>query len=133
MYVNPALLALYSYCIILGFLTPLTLVGAGYGTNLVNAMVMTFIMLWWAQLDALKRGRSISNWLRWLVALTGPIGLVVHFLQTRSIFGASLAIIATVLLALLSLVFVAMGVTFAWFACQLDFMQDYCRPEFLSG
>lgn len=75
---------------------------------------MTFIMLWWAQLDAVKRGRSISKWLRWLVALTGPIGLVVHFLQTRSIFGASLAVIATVLLVLLSLVFVAVGVAFAW-------------------
>lgn len=133
MHVNPALLAFYSYCIAFGFLTPLTAIEPGYAMDVVNGAVCAFIMMWWAQLDAMKRGRSISNWLRWIMAFIGPIGLVIHFLQTRSILGASLAIIAMVLLALLSAVFVTIGAISGLFACQVDFMRDYCRPELLSG
>lgn len=133
MKVNPAIITFYSYNVALGSLGPLTLMRPGIGLNLVNAIVLALIMLWWMQRDAMKRGRSISNWLRWLVACTGPVGLIVHFFQTRSVFGAFLAIVATVLLALLSVVFVAIGAAFTLFACKFDFMRDYCAPEFLGG
>ena len=133
MYFNPAIITWFGYSIVWGFFMVLALGIPEASTNFAGFIVSTFIMLWWAQLDAKKRDGHISSWLRWLVVVAGPIGLIVHFFRTRRILGALIAILVMVLLGLLSVIFAGAGAMAGMAACKAQLFHSHCRAGLIPG
>jgi hypothetical protein len=129
---NPPLTMLCIYYILLGLTLPFLPIYLEQMVAVTSTLVGALALMWWMELDLMKRGRTLSNAFRWFTVLLTAPALVVHFLRTRTLFGTAWSIILAILVALLAMVLFLFAFVIGIMACQLDFVQDYCRPEFIG-
>ena len=94
--------------------------------DLAAGMPLQICTVWWCQLDAGLKEIAFPKWLIWLIVLTGPIGLCVHFFRARRPGEAVRAIIVAALFVALMLAVAIAAAVASSPLCQTVALGRYC-------
>jgi hypothetical protein len=137
---KPPLILMLAISVVYGVALPfLPHVGeAARVVDLAAGLPLLICAAWWCQLDSRLKDISFPRWLIWLIVLTSPIGLCVHFFRSRRPGEAILAILvaagdaqtAAVLFVVVMLAATVAGaVLSAWTVCSDGSLVRYCPLE----